>query len=469
MSSTTLNNFALTWTLFPVSPAGTTPSTTVLPWETDRVYFYDNISQSLLFASDDCVSLATNSLPEIDVLNSTATLTATSRDGGNDPGMIARFPKWGMRIHCVKETHPSAIIPRSNHNYTYLFTHRDTLSELFRSINMDVPVFLNQTLNESSLNPSDSIREYMDYSVFGTVGWYHNTGDTISFHTKPVSLGPSGAATLETVLVRLNTTFAPNGEFLAYGDVVPGSQGSRIGYDAAVCLQMYEPWIVEARNSSVSSGLFRLVGKGSEVTDGDGRKEKLLGSRVDSALRNITEKSITEVFSTAHASAITSMIKDNSNAMFYAPTSMSISFSSGSIDPNYPYMSYTRLDAKQVEKARAMADVHNVLSYLSGCDNLVARSYPNRLLSNVRILPAFLIAFTLFVAILGLLAGLFVPKLPLGVPRRDFHAYSWAAMYVGGEMKYEPGEGKDEVFEKSMEMEEIERRFGDARLRYAVN
>ncbi|KAJ8496875.1 hypothetical protein ONZ45_g12286 [Pleurotus djamor] len=449
-----MKRFAQPWTLFPLSSTGTTPSTTVLPWGDDRVYFYDNISPSLLSASGNCVSLATNTRPEIGVLNTTTTFLVNSQDGNSDPGMIARFPRWGLRSHCVKETHPFAIIPRSNLSYTYLFTHKDTLSELFRSIDMDVPVFLNQNLNESSLKSLDSIEEPVDYSAYATVASFEDTGDPVSFEFTPVYLGPNGAVRLETFLVRLNTTFAHNAEFLTFGDVATDLEGSRIGYDAVICIQAYEPWIVEARNSSVSSGLVGLVGKGHEVRDR--KREKLLGSSSNGALRNIKEKLITEVYAAARSSSDTSFIT-------------LISFSGGDIDPDYPYLSYTRLDAKQVEQTRAMADVHNVLSYLSGCDNLVARSYPNRLLSNVRILPAFLIAFTLFVAILGVLGGLFVPKLPLGVPRRDFHAYSWAAMYVGGEMKYEPGEGKDEVFEKSMEMEEIERRFGDTRLRYVVN
>jgi hypothetical protein len=52
--------------------------------------------------------------------------------------------------------------------------------------------------------------------------------------------------TVENILVRLNTTYAPNGTFSTTGSSIPDQNGTTtfIGYDAAVCLELYEPWIL---------------------------------------------------------------------------------------------------------------------------------------------------------------------------------------------------------------------------------
>ena len=58
----------------------------------------------------------------------------------------------------------------------------------------------------------------------------------------------------EIVLVRLNNSYTPNAKFPVYGEAsVVDASGfdSRIGYDAVVCVEMYEPWIVEIYNSSL--------------------------------------------------------------------------------------------------------------------------------------------------------------------------------------------------------------------------
>jgi len=96
--------------------------------------------------------------------------------------------------------------------------------------------------------------------------------------------------TMENILVRLNTSYAPHGTFAVNGsDSVPDKDGSPtfIGYDAAVCLELYEPWVVEVYNSSVSfPSSIRIVDNGTEIKDmnTEKSKEKRSGKRVSDPL-----------------------------------------------------------------------------------------------------------------------------------------------------------------------------------------
>lgn len=77
--------------------------------------------------------------------------------------------------------------------------------------------------------------------------------------------------TVEGILVRLNTSYAPNGTFSTKrSSSIPDQNGTQtfIAYDAAVCLELYEPWVLEVFNSS--SGLpnsLRIVDRAAFVKD----------------------------------------------------------------------------------------------------------------------------------------------------------------------------------------------------------
>lgn len=67
---------------------------------------------------------------------------------------------------------------------------------------------------------------------------------------------------------RLNTTYSTSGTFAIYSDdFVLDANGTemRIGYDAAVCLELYEPYIVETYNST--TGVPSSTGYQSEQGD----------------------------------------------------------------------------------------------------------------------------------------------------------------------------------------------------------
>ena len=68
--------------------------------------------------------------------------------------------------------------------------------------------------------------------------------------------GTQGWTTVETVVIRLDTSSAPSGRFPVFlNQTLPNSDWimNVIGYDAAVCVQKYEPWIVETYNTSIGS------------------------------------------------------------------------------------------------------------------------------------------------------------------------------------------------------------------------
>jgi len=70
---------------------------------------------------------------------------------------------------------------------------------------------------------------------------------------------------------------------------VPDKDGSPtfIGYDAAVCLELYEPWVLEVYNSSFGfPSSMRIVDKAAEIKDMNTEKikEKISGKPVSDPL-----------------------------------------------------------------------------------------------------------------------------------------------------------------------------------------
>lgn len=102
-------------------------------------------------------------------------------------------------------------------------------------------------------------------------------------HADSVGEEGYGWSMIETVLVRLNDTYTPNGTFPVYGD--EGYNGTRIGYDAAVCLELFEPYVVEVYNSTVGAPVsVIIVSKGKSVEDApsqQGVSDELKGDRIE--------------------------------------------------------------------------------------------------------------------------------------------------------------------------------------------
>lgn len=139
----------------------------------------------------------------------------------------------------------------------------------------------------------------------------------------------TGFVSLELVLIRLNNTFATAGEFPIFGDMIPDINGTetRIGYDAAVCIEVFEPWVVEVYNSTVGNPTsLRIVEKGSTMRDFNTghRKERMSGKGIidPSVRRVLTSKRIKGVYEVAHQNSINQLVKDNGRDSFYVPSTI---------------------------------------------------------------------------------------------------------------------------------------------------
>ena len=136
----------------------------------------------------------------------------------------------------------------------------------------------------------------------------------------------SGFYEIEIHLVRINELYTPQGVFPVFGPDVPS--GGRVGYDAAVCVEVYEPWIVEAFNSS--SGVLplttRIVGRGNEMRDewvdsmNSGSRNAKRKKRVTTAERALNSTGKAEAFFVAHDNSVNQMVKDNGRDQDYVPS-----------------------------------------------------------------------------------------------------------------------------------------------------
>ena len=116
---------------------------------------------------------------------------------------------------------------------------------------------------------------------------------------------------IEVHLVRLDTKFTPSGRFPRYL--------SGIGYDAAVCVNRYEPWVIETYNSSIASpSALRIVAKenGGTLPSPSGNIQG--SSIVNTRSLNATGKG--DAFDVANNNSITRMIKDDGRYGDYSPS-----------------------------------------------------------------------------------------------------------------------------------------------------
>ena len=138
--------------------------------------------------------------------------------------------------------------------------------------------------------------------------------------SNPFPNGDQGWTAVVTVLVRLSTEYTPSGRF-PVSAIRPGPIGEkiRVGCDAAVCLQQYEPWVIEVYNTSVGSpSALRIVAKGNSsasLTSGNTREAPIAGT----GYLNTTGKD--RAFTAAYNNSINQIVKDDARGQFYpSPT-----------------------------------------------------------------------------------------------------------------------------------------------------
>lgn len=261
------------------------------------------------------------------------------------------------------------------------------------------------------------------------------------------SLGDEGVGwiSIEWVLVRLNTTYSPNGSFAAYStESVLDANGTetRIGYDAAVCLELYEPYVVETYNSTTGLPLSEEKRTGKAVT----------GSNVK---RQLNSTRLQDVYDILHGNSVNQMVKDNGRDAFYVPSPTLVSFTNGT----GPY-GYTELSGDLFARARAQADATNVLPYFAGSADTLARQYPDLVLAYASIHVLYMVGVLTTVLSVGVIAGFFVPALPFRIPHRGFDIYSWLAVFRANELTHIKG------ITKRMKTKDIAKQVGDSKISY---
>ena len=145
-----------------------------------------------------------------------------------------------------------------------------------------------------------------------------DNGASVSLDHVPLNASDHAWTTLETVLIRISTGWATNGSFPVYSKV---AQGFEVGYDAAVCVQKYEPWIVEVYNTPFAPpSILRIVEKGSSNTSSP--SGNILGPPIENT-RYLNTSSKYRAFDQAHGNGIGQMRRTNYEILPYylpAPT-----------------------------------------------------------------------------------------------------------------------------------------------------
>ena len=138
----------------------------------------------------------------------------------------------------------------------------------------------------------------------------------------PSSAGNLGWVTVETTLIQLNTAYTPAGRFPVYSnESLPDANGAetRIGYDAAVCVRKYEPWIIEAYGTSIiSPSTLRIVDKGNNSTPVS-PSGIIQGAQIANT-RHLNTTGKDAPFSMAHSNSINQMFDDDDLGTDYTLT-----------------------------------------------------------------------------------------------------------------------------------------------------
>ncbi|CAE6484465.1 unnamed protein product, partial [Rhizoctonia solani] len=465
LSDMAYSNFNFTWSLIPFSsvgllPMGRTfqvPRTEYIPRAThditDTIHIAETYTDQLV---PNGVGFGTFDDEDTNLVGS----LTEGRDSGRDAvGGVVRWPKWGLRVGCqVLEELDKYLNPASTVNkMTYLYVPKTALYSLFQT--MDIVYPLIPPVNLSALpEPGDPMPQgIIEADIAVTSKWWPN-GVAHSFKSVPLTDGSLGTGwlQLEIVLARLHEAYAPNSTFGVYATPDELWAGGRVGYDVAICVEEIRSWVVEAYNSTAGNPTtLRLLHSGMDLEEAVYIQQNTTVSE-EGTQSGISSTGKFTAFAAAHDNSRNVMLKDNGRDFAYVPNPTVVSFTNGT-GP----LGYTRLDPERVASAIAKSDSQHMakkLPYLAGTQPVLARSYPDKTVAYIRISKP-----SLGITLLGYIVAIFVPRLPLGLPRRDFGVYSWLAAIEGDEILGIPtGVGRYE------HLEDLQKRGGGTKVRYAA-
>ena len=221
----------------------------------------------------------------------------------------------------------------SYENFTYVYVPQDFIRGLYAVFDMDLPTMY--TIPElSNVSEGDSIPEDIDSATISFAGGFllvflafivsnprttakfPDDGNGVSLDVGTPAVGDQDWTTVETILIRFNDT--QPGRFPVYFEY--GPQRTEVGCDAAVCVHKYEPWIIEAYNTSFAPpSILRIVEQGNNKTSPLPPSGSIRGDPIASTrYLNTTEK--TTEFWKAHVNVMEQMRRVNDGGCCYVPT-----------------------------------------------------------------------------------------------------------------------------------------------------
>ena len=141
------------------------------PWDNDTVYFSETSRSQLLPNGTGFGTFDGNATSASTDLDTSQTVGNNDPSKPVEPGVLLRYPRWGIRIHCEKIPDAQTnmwgsrldlplwsmlilsihSIPHSANNITYLFTPRVVVTSLFSSFGMDLPDVVSQPFNATAV------------------------------------------------------------------------------------------------------------------------------------------------------------------------------------------------------------------------------------------------------------------------------------------------------------------------------
>ncbi|CAE6406281.1 unnamed protein product [Rhizoctonia solani] len=311
--------------------------------------------------------------------NATATNRNPSEARTMAMGQTLRWPRWGERTICqtMEEIPDNGLVidPKRNttENLTYAYVTKAAILGLLKYAEIS-----NMSLAQlppidfaKEMSPGDEPPAGIIESDVGLMSKWWDNGVAHQFKSAALDTGDAGKGwtMLEIILVRLNETYTPQGQFPQY--VPGGNNGTRIGLDAALCVSEIRAHTLDAYNNT--AGLPTTLGYLYSGAQFNTTGKKMEGEWIKGVQRGINSVGKWTVFSNAHFNSRNVMIKDNGRDQRYVPNPTVVSFTGNSEPKNY-----TKLAAAELQDVLGDVDCQHLLPYLVGSQPVVAHKYTDK-------------------------------------------------------------------------------------------
>ncbi|KAF8607475.1 hypothetical protein BDV93DRAFT_519523 [Ceratobasidium sp. AG-I] len=458
--SAEFSNYAFAWSLSPFSASAHLPKdrSFSIPrpsgsGKNDSVHFAETYTRQLVPGGTGFGTF----FPNLTAVWANATTIGRSPETVAS-GQTIRWPRWGERTVCqtIEETGNSiTIAPASNEeNNTYMYVTKAAVQGLLKNaeINPDLSTLPAADLSQGGYPLPTGVVE----ADIALIGKWEDDGAAHQFMSYSFDQGSSGAgwSMIQLVLVRLNESYAPKGQFHTYSDT---TNGTRIGYDGAICVQEIRPYMLDSYNNT--AGLPVTLGYLYSGANFNTTGKKMEGDSREGIQRGINSTGKWAAFFNAHNNSRNVLAKDNGRYFRYVPNPTVVSFTGGT-EPS----GYTKLNSWELQDVLGDVDSQHLLPYLVGSQEIVAHTYPDKTVAHAKVYLVWLIVSLVVVLLLGFAVAIFVPRLPLGLPRRSFGVISWLAAIEGDELVNLPmgSVGRHE------RLEDLQRKAKNVPVRYAA-